>query len=220
MERIKIRTQSLLTLMVAQISWVDLSANKTKGACVLPSRPRPACRPNRPDTYQRLPISSKFPLANSSRSIHWVKSRLFATTPESGSFSASRKESINDPEWTFQLAPDRVQTIKNGSSFDKREPRGRPVSPRHHLAVCHTGNYQVLCSRLSYSIKVTSHLIEADWRTAEAEKALRCRPVVTREWLQHWKWVEVRRNNYDRHKNIAAQKQRSKPIRKSSGTAP
>jgi len=70
MERIKIRTQSLLTQMVTQTLWADLSANETKRACVLPSRPRPACRPNRPDTYQRLPVSSKFSLANSSRSIH------------------------------------------------------------------------------------------------------------------------------------------------------
>ena len=30
MERIKIRTQSLLTQMVAQTSWADLSANETK----------------------------------------------------------------------------------------------------------------------------------------------------------------------------------------------
>ena len=70
MERNNIHTQSLLTLMVAQTSRADLSANETKGVCVLPSRPRPACRSNRPDTYQRLPISSNISLANRSRSIH------------------------------------------------------------------------------------------------------------------------------------------------------
>jgi len=70
MERNNLRTQSLLTQMVAQISRADLSANEAKSACVLPSRPRPACRSNRPDTYQRLPVSSKFSLATSSRSIH------------------------------------------------------------------------------------------------------------------------------------------------------
>jgi len=75
MERIKIRTQSLLTQMVTQTLWADLSANETKRACVLPSRPRPACRSNRPDTYQRLPVSSKFSLANSSRSIHLGQKR-------------------------------------------------------------------------------------------------------------------------------------------------
>src|SRR5680860_277301 len=40
MERIKIRPQSLVTLM----AYISLSANETTGACVLPSRPRPACR--------------------------------------------------------------------------------------------------------------------------------------------------------------------------------
>jgi hypothetical protein len=59
-----------LSDMVAQISRADLSANETNGACILPSRPRPACRSNRPDTYQRRPVSRKFSLANSSRSIH------------------------------------------------------------------------------------------------------------------------------------------------------
>ena len=77
MERIKIRTQSLLTLMVAQTLRNDLSANETKGVCVLPSRPRPACRLNRPDTYQRLPVSRKFSLANSSRSIHQGQEEKF-----------------------------------------------------------------------------------------------------------------------------------------------
>ena len=67
MERIKIRTQSLLTLMVAQ-PLADLSANETKRACGLPSRPRLTRRPNRPDTYQRLPISRNLSIANSSRS--------------------------------------------------------------------------------------------------------------------------------------------------------
>src|ERR1700752_483690 len=33
----------------------NLSANETNDACVFPSRPRPASRSNRPDTYQRLP---------------------------------------------------------------------------------------------------------------------------------------------------------------------
>ncbi len=70
MERINIRTQSLLTQMVAHTLRADLSANETKRACVVPSRPRPACRLNRPDTYQRLPESRKFSLAISSRSIH------------------------------------------------------------------------------------------------------------------------------------------------------
>ena len=36
----------------------NLSVNKTKDACVFPSRPRPASRSNRPDTYQRLPLST------------------------------------------------------------------------------------------------------------------------------------------------------------------
>jgi hypothetical protein len=55
---------------MTQMVPVNLSANETNGACVFPSRPRPASRSNRPDTYQRLPISSKFPLAKRSRSIH------------------------------------------------------------------------------------------------------------------------------------------------------
>ena len=37
---------------------VNLSVNETKDACVFPSRPRPASRSNRPDTYQRLPLST------------------------------------------------------------------------------------------------------------------------------------------------------------------
>ena len=40
MERIDRRALSLVAQMVAH----DLSANETKGACVFPSRPRPACR--------------------------------------------------------------------------------------------------------------------------------------------------------------------------------
>ena len=32
----------------------NLSVNKTKDACVFPSRPPPASRSNRPDTYQKL----------------------------------------------------------------------------------------------------------------------------------------------------------------------
>ena len=36
----------------------NLSVNETKDACVFPSRPRPASRSNRPDTYQRLPLST------------------------------------------------------------------------------------------------------------------------------------------------------------------
>lgn len=32
--------------------------DETKGACILRSRPRPASRSNRPDTYQRLPLPS------------------------------------------------------------------------------------------------------------------------------------------------------------------
>jgi len=65
MERTKLRTQSLMTQMVP----VNLSANETNGACVFPSRPRPASRSDRPDTYQRLPIPSIVPLAKRSRSI-------------------------------------------------------------------------------------------------------------------------------------------------------
>ena len=53
MERIKIRPQSLMPLVVPRI----LSVNETNGACVFPSRPRPARRSTRPDTYQRLPKS-------------------------------------------------------------------------------------------------------------------------------------------------------------------
>ena len=49
-------------------------ADETKAACVFPPRPRPACRSNRPDTYQRIPISRKFSLANASRSVHRVRS--------------------------------------------------------------------------------------------------------------------------------------------------
>jgi hypothetical protein len=37
---------------------VNLSVNETKDACVFPSRPRPTSRSNRPDTYQRLPLST------------------------------------------------------------------------------------------------------------------------------------------------------------------
>jgi hypothetical protein len=33
----------------------NLSVNETKDACVFPSRPWPASRSNRPDTYQRPP---------------------------------------------------------------------------------------------------------------------------------------------------------------------
>ena len=51
---------------------INLSANETNGACVFPSWPRPASRSNRPDTYQRLPISRKVSVANRSRSIHRV----------------------------------------------------------------------------------------------------------------------------------------------------
>ena len=36
---------------------ITILTNVTTGACVFPSRQRPASRPNRPDTYQRLPIS-------------------------------------------------------------------------------------------------------------------------------------------------------------------
>ena len=36
----------------------NLSVNETKDACVFPSGPRPASRSNRPDTYQRLPLST------------------------------------------------------------------------------------------------------------------------------------------------------------------
>jgi hypothetical protein len=36
-----------------------LSANETSDARVFPSRPRPASRSNRPDTYQRLPIPTR-----------------------------------------------------------------------------------------------------------------------------------------------------------------
>jgi hypothetical protein len=60
---------------MTQMVPVNLSANETNGACVFPSRPRPASRSNRPDTYQRLPISSKFPLAKRSRSIHMGQKR-------------------------------------------------------------------------------------------------------------------------------------------------
>ena len=49
---------------------VNLSANETKDACVFPSRPRPASRSNRPDTYQRLLLSTHISLAKRSRSIH------------------------------------------------------------------------------------------------------------------------------------------------------
>jgi len=70
MERIKQRPQSLVTQMVL----VNLSANETNGACVFPSRPQPACWPNRPDTYLRLLLPCKIPLAISSQSIHWVRS--------------------------------------------------------------------------------------------------------------------------------------------------
>lgn len=75
MERTKKRTQSLMTQMVR----MNLSANETNGACVFPSRPRPASRSNRPDTYQRLPISSTISLAKRSRSIHWVRLGSIAT---------------------------------------------------------------------------------------------------------------------------------------------
>jgi hypothetical protein len=37
---------------------VNLSDNETKDACAFPSRPRPASRSNRPDTYQRPPLST------------------------------------------------------------------------------------------------------------------------------------------------------------------
>jgi hypothetical protein len=53
---------------------VNLSVNETKDACVFPSRPRPASRSNRPDTYQRLPLSTHNSLAKRSRSIHGAKS--------------------------------------------------------------------------------------------------------------------------------------------------
>jgi hypothetical protein len=36
----------------------SLSADEVKDACVYPSRPRPTYRSNRPDTYQRLPLSA------------------------------------------------------------------------------------------------------------------------------------------------------------------
>jgi len=78
MEQIEIRTQSLLTRMVAHPYGTDLSANETKGACVLPSRPRPACRSNRPDTYQRLPTLCKKSLLRSAAGPYiWVNNRPF-----------------------------------------------------------------------------------------------------------------------------------------------
>jgi hypothetical protein len=54
MERINERIQSLVALVLL----VNLSDSETKDACVLPSRPRPASRSNRPDTYQRPPLST------------------------------------------------------------------------------------------------------------------------------------------------------------------
>ena len=48
----------------------DLSAKEINGACVFPSRPRPASRPERPDTYLRLPMKCRNSIAHRSRSIH------------------------------------------------------------------------------------------------------------------------------------------------------
>lgn len=68
MERIDERTQSLTT----HWSPFDLSANETKARAYSPTRPRPASRSNRPDTYERLLLSLHASLAKRSRSIHWV----------------------------------------------------------------------------------------------------------------------------------------------------
>jgi|GEM_PF-6246634 len=107
MERIKIRTQSLLTQMVAQTSRADLSANETKSACVLPSRPRPACRSNRPDTYQRLPVSNKFSLANSSRSIHLGHQRTSAYLPNNVRLQIIIRR-IAVPANSYNITPNKI----------------------------------------------------------------------------------------------------------------
>ncbi len=91
MERTKLRTQSLMTQMVP----VNLSANETNGACVFPSRPRPASRSNRPDTYLRLPISSKFPLAKRSRSIHMGQLETIRLNPAADCRTAAATRSGN-----------------------------------------------------------------------------------------------------------------------------
>src|SRR3954452_11042330 len=44
-----------------------IRANEINGACVLPSRPRPASRSTRPDTYQRLPTA---PLTCEGQPVH------------------------------------------------------------------------------------------------------------------------------------------------------
>lgn len=68
MERIDERIQSLATLMVL----ANLSANETNGACVFPIKATAHEPIDRPDTYERLPLSLHASLAKGSRSIHRV----------------------------------------------------------------------------------------------------------------------------------------------------
>ena len=71
MERIKRRALSL----VAQMAPSSLSANEAKGVSVLPSRPRPTSRSNRPDTYPRLPRSLPSQLRSAAGPYIWVRKR-------------------------------------------------------------------------------------------------------------------------------------------------
>ncbi len=70
-------TNSMGRLTLNVLLLATLTANEIKGACVLPTRPRPASRSQTPDTYQRRPLSKTPSLAKRSRSIHLGGKRTF-----------------------------------------------------------------------------------------------------------------------------------------------
>jgi hypothetical protein len=84
----------------------NLSANETNGACVSPSRPRPASRSNRPDTYQRLPDAGAI-LACEQQPVHTLgvttsRSKPFcersALRPEADTLNRMVRSQFTPPE--------------------------------------------------------------------------------------------------------------------------
>jgi hypothetical protein len=100
MERIDERTQSLTTLLVT----FCLSANETKARAYSPTRPRPASRSNRPDTYERL-LLSLHALTCETQPVHTkrVESSQRRTAPSGAScpFSSRRLTSAFHPRTTL-----------------------------------------------------------------------------------------------------------------------
>src|SRR6478672_6833276 len=84
----------------------NLSANETNDACVFPSRPRPASRSNRPDTYQRLPqpthnLSCETQPVHTFGSLATDPSR--AATRETGHLGAHRPDQSAQKQGQWQL---------------------------------------------------------------------------------------------------------------------